>query len=115
MTDIAELERGVTALEVGQHDTTQTLRWVAAKLGGIAAQQDEHTLQLERLAADMKGVKADISELKADTNGLKADVNSLQADMREVKADLKGLRRDLPSIIAETMREVLRGQKAETI
>lgn len=108
MTDIAELERRVTALEVGQHDTTQTLRWVVAKLGGIAAQQDEHTLQLERLAVDMKGVKVDISELKADVNGLKAD-------MREVKADLKGLRRDLPSIIAETMREVLREHKADTI
>jgi ribosome assembly protein YihI (activator of Der GTPase) len=87
MTDIAALERRVQALEAGQHDTTETLRWVVAKLGRVSAVQEEHGLRLERI----------------------------EADVREVKADLKGLRRDLPSIIAETMREVLREHKANTI
>jgi hypothetical protein len=80
MTDIAELERRVQALESAQTNTTQTQRWVVAKLGGISALQDEHTLRLER-----------------------------------IEADIRNLRRDLPSIIAETMREVLREQKADTI
>jgi hypothetical protein len=79
MTDIAELERRVQALEAAQTNTTQTQRWVVAKLGGISALQDEHTLRLER-----------------------------------IEADIRSLRRDLPSIVAETMREVLR-EKAETI
>lgn len=83
MTDIAELERRVSALEAAQNDTTQTLRWVVTKLGKISAVQDEHTLRLERV----------------------------ESDVREVKADLKGLRNDLPSIVGEAMREALRDGK----
>jgi hypothetical protein len=76
MADIIELERRVKALEAAQNDTTQTLRWVVAKLGGISALQDEHTLRLER-----------------------------------IETDIRNLRRDLPAMMAETMREVLRGEK----
>lgn len=83
MADIVELERRVAALEAAQYDTTETLRWVVAKLGRVSAVQDEHGLRLERI----------------------------EADVREVKSDLKGLRRDLPAMMAETMREVLREQK----
>jgi hypothetical protein len=82
VADIVELERRVAALEAAQYDTTETLRWVVAKLGRVSAVQDEHGLRLERI----------------------------EADVREVKSDLKGLSRDLPAMMAETMREVLREQ-----
>ena len=38
--DLADLERRVTALERAQNDTTDTLRWVVAKLGRISAVQE---------------------------------------------------------------------------
>ena len=80
MSDIQDLERRVSALEAAQNDTTKTLRWVVAKLGGIASQQDEHTLQLERI----------------------------DSRLGRVEAGLDGLRRDLPNIVADAMREVLK-------
>lgn len=46
---LEDLERRVTALEKAQNDTTQTLRWVVAKLGKMSAVQEEHTLRLERI------------------------------------------------------------------
>jgi hypothetical protein len=79
MTDIAELERRVSALEAAQNDTTQTQRWVVAKLGRMSAVQDEHTLRLERI----------------------------ESDVSEIKQEIAGLRKDLPAIVSESLREVL--------
>ena len=101
MTDITELDRRVSALEAVHYDTTQTQRWVVAKLGQMSAVQEQHSLRLER-------VEVDVQELKADMREVKADVQELKADMREVKADLKGLRADLPRIVGDVMREVLK-------
>lgn len=81
MADILDIERRVAALETAQNDTTQTLRWTVAKLGRISSVQDEHTLRLERI----------------------------EGDVAAIKADLSGIRRELPGIIAEVMREVLKG------
>jgi phage shock protein A len=82
MTTIEELERRVTALEAAQNDTTQTLRWVVTKLGKMSAVQDEHTLRLERID------------------------NRLD----RMEADFKGLRADLPAMLAEAVREGLKGR-----
>jgi hypothetical protein len=90
MTEMLELTRRADALETAQNDTTQTLRWVVAKLGRMSAVQEEHTLRLERLESDMTSVR---QELK----GLRQEFNEL--------------RLDLPTIIAETMREVLKEQR----
>jgi hypothetical protein len=87
MTTMEDLERRVSALETAQKETAKTQTWMASTLGRIASVQDQHTVAIAELQGDMREVKA---------------------DMREVKADIKGLRDDLPSIIAETMREVLR-------
>ncbi len=97
MTDIAELERRVAALEAAQNDTTQTQRWVVAKLGRMSAVQDEHTLHLERIEGDVTEIKQDISELKRDVSGLKQEV--------------AGLRKDLPAIVSESLREVLKERR----
>jgi hypothetical protein len=87
MAELIDLERRVGALEVAQNDTTQTLRWVVAKLGTMSAVQEEHTLRLEKI---------------------EADVSVLKADMSTVKADIAGLRQEMPGIVAEAMREVLK-------
>lgn len=80
MTDIAELERRVSALEAAQYDTTETLRWVVAKLGRISAVQEEHGLRLERI----------------------------EGDVRLVSRKLDDLAKTLPRMIAEAMRDVLK-------
>jgi chromosome segregation ATPase len=108
MTDIAALERRVLALEAAQNDTTQTQRWVVAKLGQMSAVQEQHSLRLERIEADVGHLKADVGDIKTDVRGVKADMVEVKADIREIKADLRGLRADLPGMIAETMREVLK-------
>jgi peptidoglycan hydrolase CwlO-like protein len=58
-----ELDRRTTALEKAQADTTDTLKWVVAKLGGIQAVQDEHTLRLERLETRLDKVEAKVDAL----------------------------------------------------
>lgn len=83
MTDIADLERRVIALEAAQGENTKTLHWVVGTLG----------------------------RLSADVSLLKDDVKDLRADMKIVKAEISGLRRDLPSIVADAMREVLAERK----
>jgi hypothetical protein len=55
------LEDRTTALERAQGETTETRRWVVAKLGRMQAVQDEHTLRLERLET-----KVDRLEVKVD-------------------------------------------------
>jgi hypothetical protein len=66
MTELLDLTRRVEALEAAQHDTTQTLRWVVAKLGRMSAVQEEHGLQLERLQADMTSLRRDLPSIVAD-------------------------------------------------
>lgn len=101
MTTMEELDRRVSALEAAQRETAKTQTWMASTLGRIASVQDQHTVAITAL-------QADVGELKADVKGLRTDVNGLQADMREVKADLKGLRTDLPAMLAEAVREGLK-------
>lgn len=82
MVDVEALERRVTALEAAQNDTTQTLRWVVAKLGQMSAVQEQHSLRLERI----------------------------EADVGEVKVDVRGLRSDLPAMLADAVREGIKGR-----
>lgn len=84
MTSIEELERRVIALETAQKHTAETQEWMAATLGRIAAVQDGHTKMLSD--------------------------HTQRLDRIEV--DVQGLRNDLPTILAETMREVLREQRS---
>lgn len=98
MADIIELERRVSALEAAQNDTTQTLRWVVAKLGQMSAVQEQHSLRLERIEGDVKVIRSDTDQLKSGLHRLENDFNTF--------------RRELPSMMAATMREVLREQKS---
>jgi hypothetical protein len=66
MTAIEDLERRVSALEAAQNDTTQTQRWVVARLGRMSSVQDEHTLRLERIESDLKGLRADLPVMLAE-------------------------------------------------
>jgi chromosome segregation ATPase len=97
MAEIQGLERRTIALENAQNETTQTLKWVVARLGRMSAVQDEHTLRFERVETRLTSVENGLAEVRAD--------------IAEVRADIAGLRQGLPGIIAEVMREVLRERK----
>ena len=87
MPTLEDLDRRVSALEAAQNDTTETLRWVVAKLGRVSAVQDEHTLRLERLET-----KVDRLETKFDRLGSKVDA--------------------LPRVMAEVVREAIAASKS---
>lgn len=80
MATIEELESRISALETAQRETAKTQTWMASTLGRIASVQDQHTVAIE----------------------------DLQADVREIKVDLKGLRSDLPTMLAEAVRQGLK-------
>jgi hypothetical protein len=63
MSDIAELERRVAALEATHNDPVKPQHWMASTLGRIAAVQDEHTERLDRIEGDIKSVRSEISAL----------------------------------------------------
>jgi len=100
VTDIADLERRVAALEAAQNETTESQRWMAATLGRIAAVQDEHTMQLKRLGGRLDNVDSRLD--KVDSR-----LDRVEGEMKSMREDIKAL----PSILAETMREVLRDGK----
>jgi hypothetical protein len=81
-------------LEAAQGDTSQTLRWVVAKLGRMQAVQDEHTLRLERL------------ETKVD--GLDTRLGNVETRLGNVERKLDGLIETLPGIVADAVRSVRR-------
>ncbi len=60
---LEDLDSRTTTLERAQGDTTQTLRWVVAKLGRMQAVQDEHTLRLERIETRLEGVERKLDGL----------------------------------------------------
>lgn len=83
----AQLDARVSSLEVAARHNAKQIEWMASTLGRMSATQDQHTIEL---------------------TALRADVTELRTDVTAIKADLSGLRRDLPSIVADAMREVLK-------
>jgi chromosome segregation ATPase len=77
-------------LEAAQGETTQTLRWVVAKLGRIQAVQDEHTLRLERVEQRLDGVEQRLDKVEQRLDSVDARLGSVEA-----KVDA------LPRVIAE--------------
>src|SRR5262245_34648084 len=87
---LEDLDRRVSALERAQGDTTESLRWVVAKLGRIQAVQDEHTLRLDRLETKM--------------DGMAARLDGVESRLDSVERKLDGLIEALPGIVADAVR-----------
>ncbi len=90
MTELQDIERRTAALEVAQNETTQTLKWVVARIGRMSAVQDEHTLRLDRIETRL---------------------GSVETRLGNVENGLDSLRSELPGMIADVMREVLKEHK----
>jgi chromosome segregation ATPase len=92
-----DLDQRVAVVERAQGETTQTLRWVVAKLGRIEAVQDEHTLRLERLETKVDGLDARLDAMAVRLDGMDTRLGS-------VERKLDGLIEALPGIVAEAVR-----------
>jgi chromosome segregation ATPase len=103
---LEDLDRRTSRLEQAQAETTDTLRWVVAKLGRIQAVQDEHTLRLERLETKMDGLEARFDRLEARFDGLEARFDVLEARFDGLEAKLDGLIEALPRLITEAARSL---------
>ncbi len=90
MIELQDFEQRTAALEVAQNETTQTLKWVVARVGRMSAVQDEHTLRLDRIETRLGNVETRLGN---------------------VETGLNSLRQELPEMIAEVMREVLKEYK----
>lgn len=90
---LEDLDRRVTALEAAQGDTTQTLRWVVAKLGRIQAVQDEHTLRLERVETRLERVETRLERVETRLDSVESKLDALPRAIAElIEASEKRLR-----------------------
>jgi septal ring factor EnvC (AmiA/AmiB activator) len=101
MTELLELTRRADALEVAQNETTQTMRWVVAKLGRVSAVQDEHTLRLD-------GIDSRLDRVESRLDRVESRLDRIEIRLDRVEKKIDDLTTRLPTIIADTMREVLK-------
>ena len=83
---LEDLDRRATALERAQGETTESLRWVVAKLGRIQAVQDEHTLRLERLETRLDKVEGRLERVEARLDSVETKVDALPRAIAEMIA-----------------------------
>ncbi len=98
---IATLEMRVDRLETwagpGQADALTTgMRAVRGDLAIVRRVQNQHTVMLGALHADVAELKADVAEVKADVAELKTDVAVLKTDVAELKLAVQEILRRLP-------------------
>jgi len=83
------------------------LRALRADVVTLRRVQNQHTVVLGTLSADVSRLKADVSELKADVSGLKADVSGLREVQDQHSALLATLAADVSELKA-AVQEILR-------
>jgi chromosome segregation ATPase len=101
---LEDLDQRCTVLERAQGETTQTLRWVVAKLGRIQAVQDEHTLRLERLEGRLEKVEGRLERVEGRLENveMRLDKVEMRLDKVETRLDSVEAKLDaLPRAIAE--------------
>jgi hypothetical protein len=94
---LEDLERRTSKLEQAQNETTESLRWVVAKLGRIQAVQDEHTLRLERLETVQQDHTSRLERLET----VQTDHTSR---LERLEHKLDGLIEALPGVVVDAVR-----------
>jgi chromosome segregation ATPase len=83
---LEDLDRRVSALERAQGDTTESLRWVVAKLGRIQAIQDEHTLRLDRVEGRLEKVEGRLEKVEGRLDSVESKLDALPRAIAELVA-----------------------------
>ena len=99
---LEELERRVDVLEQSRPADLRRLAETTFKL------LEDTRERLSRVEIRLEGVSTALAILTANQAEMRAEI---KAGFARVDADIAGLRRDLPGIVADAMREVLRGSK----
>lgn len=103
---LEDLERRVAALEEAR---PADLRRAVAKIGEHVEETRLRMSAVERQLDEIRRAMFEATAEAARRHGqLEAKIDGVRM---ELKADIAGLRRDLPSIVAETMREVLKERR----
>lgn len=119
MATLEDLERRVAALEAGHKTDIQALK---RDLRRVLSLQDDMLEQLEELSrrvianelaatANARATEAGFANVQAQFVNVHAQIGALDVRLGRVETELSALRRELPSMMAETMREVLREQR----
>jgi chromosome segregation ATPase len=104
---LEDLDRRTTALEHAQGETTQTLRWVVAKLGRIQAVQDEQTLRLERLETRLDKVEGRLEKVEGRLEKMEARLEKVEARLDSVEAKVDALPRAIAEMIAASEKRLM--------
>ncbi len=98
---LEELERRVSALELGQHELQRaqnenrvSLKWLAGTLAQVEALAYDHR---ERLKA-----------IEGRLGAIEITGNEQTERLGRIEHDVKGLRRDMPGIVADVLRDTRR-------
>jgi septal ring factor EnvC (AmiA/AmiB activator) len=67
--------------------------------------------QTRRNGDDLAAVKTRLDRVEEKVDRLDKKIDRIDGRLGHVEAGLRGLRTDMPTIVADTMREVLREQK----
>jgi hypothetical protein len=67
-------------------ETTETLRWVVAKLGRVQAVQDEHTLRLERLETKVDRLESRLENVESRLGTVEGKLDALPRAIAEMIA-----------------------------
>jgi chromosome segregation ATPase len=101
------LEDRTTALERAQGETGETLRWVVAKLGRMAAVQDEHTLRLDRLETKVDRLEVKVDGLESRLGNVESRLEGVESRLGKVEGNLDALPRAIAEMIAASEKRIM--------
>ena len=64
--------------------------------------------QTRRNSDDLVAIRSQLTRMEHRDDRMDADIRAVRSDLAALRTDLTGLIKNLPTMIAETMREVLR-------
>ena len=108
---IQRIEARVTAVEQGQNDNTQSLRFIVTTVAQMKAVLDDHSHQLEDHTSKLDDHTRKLDEHSRKLDDLRGDVNGLRGDVNGLRTEVHTLRKELPTIVGDVMREVLREKR----
>ena len=103
------LERNNVVLTQKVEELTGQFQFISSQLGSV--QRFMHG-RFDQIDARFDKVDARFDKLEGRFDKLEGRFDKLEGRMDRLEGEVVGLRRDLPTIVAETMREVLREQRS---
>jgi chromosome segregation ATPase len=104
---LEDFDHRATTLERAQGETTQTLRWVVAKLGRIQAVQDEHTLRLDRIETRLDNVEGRLDRVEQRLGRVEQRLDRVETRLESVESKVDALPRAIAEMIAASEKRLM--------